>query len=150
MIMKPIQITILLSIASLFTACVQIPETVEFNGRDIPNLSPFSIGCNKPYVLDQDCSSLTGATRKIEFEGNRARIAGSADGTTVFIMADKTIGFDSMRITVVASAIEEYLTARGFTVVERKASAMPEEVAAFFLVFDGDAYSVLKEFTVES
>lgn len=138
----------ILAITVLMTGCISVPTSVNYNGTEIPAVSPSS-DCNKPYALDQDCSGMSGAKRKIEFENNIVRIAGSADGTTIFVMSNKKFGFDTMRLTITSSAIEAFLVEKGFNVIETQAMAVNGEIAGYYFVFDGDIYSIMKEFSIE-
>lgn len=145
-----IKILSLILIVSLsLVGCMSVPTSVDYNGKQVPAVSPASAGCNKPYQLDQDCSGLSGAKRKIDFEGHTVKIAGSQDGSVILIMANKSFGFETMKLTVATSAIESFLIGKGFNVVETTAMAANGEVAGYYFVFDGDVYSVMKEFTIE-
>lgn len=50
-----------------------------------------STNCNRPYKLTEDCSFWSGATRKIEINGVRAKIAGTADGKIILLMSGSHI-----------------------------------------------------------
>lgn len=147
--MKNLVLISIITVGVLFAGCVSVPPTYSYNGEDIPTVSPMGVNCNKPYELDQDCSGMTGAKRKIKYLNHEVKIAGSQDGTVVMIMGMKALKLDTMKLTLATSALEGYLVEQGFTVIERKAAVGNGEVMTFFLVFDGDAYGKLKAFTVE-
>ena len=127
---------------------MSVPNTVTYNGTEIPAVSPSS-DCDEPYALDQDCSGASGAKRKIQFQDHMVRIAGSSDGSVVLIMANKLFGFDTMRLTIATTAIESFLIEKGLNIIERQAIAANGEIFGFYLVFDSDAYSILKEYTID-
>jgi PBP1b-binding outer membrane lipoprotein LpoB len=148
--MKTIYYLTAISMALLLSGCVSTPPSVTYNGEQIPTVGFLSLSCSKPYDLSQDCSSISGAKRKILFDNHEVRIAGTEDGTTILIMAKGAIKLETMKLTIATSAIEDYLVEQGFTVLGREAVAGNGEIAGYFLIFDGDAYSLLREFTQDS
>lgn len=147
--MKTKTLNLLVLLPIIISGCVSVPSSVDFNGRDVPAIGPLGAGCKKPYVLTQDCSGFSGATRKIRFHDNIVRIAGSEDGTTFMVMADSALSFKTFELTVTSSNLEKHLLDLGFELIETKAMAVNDDIAGLFFVFDGDVYTVLKEFTVE-
>jgi hypothetical protein len=148
--MKIVSIVSIIAISIFFSGCVSTPPSVSYNGEQIPTVGMLSVSCKKPYELSQDCSGISGAKRDIVFENHEVRIAGSEDGTIILIMGKGAIKLETMKLTVATSAIEQYLIDEGFTILERKAIAGNDEVAGYYLVFDGDAYSRLKQFSLDS
>lgn len=148
--MKSIIAITAIALMACLGGCVSVPPSVSYNGKEIPAVNPVTFGCNEPYALEQDCSGISGATRRITFEGHPVKIAGSADGTVVLIMGPKALGVETMKLTIATSAIESFLIAQGLTVVEQVAGAANDEVFFYILVFDGNAYDLLKPFTDET
>ena len=92
---------------------------------------------------------MSGAKRLINFDGKLVKIAGSADGTTVLVMNDKSTSFNTVKLKRVGFAIEQLLANEGATLLELKASAANKDLVAPLFVYDKDVYSTLKTYTVE-
>ncbi len=150
----PIKMTlrtlVLLAATTLITSgCITVPATVLYNNSEIPAVSPTGNRCKQPYLLTQDCSIFSYATRIIEIEGKKGRIAGSADGSVLLIMLKDELKLDTFELNHLSHLIEDFLTTKGLNITEMQAMAANGETSGYFFVFDGDAYSPLKTLTVE-
>lgn len=145
-----LKILIPLAAVTLITSgCITVPATVLYNNSEIPAVGPTGNRCKQPYLLTQDCSIFSYATRIIEIEGKRARIAGSADGNILLVMLEEELRLDTFELNYLSHLIEDFLTSNGLSINEMKAMAGNGETAGYFFVFDGDAYSLLKTLTIE-
>ncbi len=145
-----LKILIPLAAVTLITSgCITVPATVLYNNSEIPAVGPTGNRCKQPYLLTQDCSIFSYATRIIEIEGKRARIAGSADGNILLVMLEEELRLDTFELNYLSHLIEDFLTSKGLSINEMKAMAGNGETAGYFFVFDGDAYSLLKTLTIE-
>lgn len=144
--MKTLRWIPLVLIASLLAGCVSVPPSYQFGLTDIRTVGVLSVSCKKPFALSQDCSGLMGPTRRIAFEGTEIKIAGSADGTAVLMMAG-SIGFKSHELSVTALKIDAFLTDAGLKRVDAVAGVVNNDLGALALLYDGDAYTLLTAFT---
>lgn len=148
--MHKITVSLSLLACAIFAGCASVPPQIDFYGRSVPTVSAFSVGKDKPYPLAQDYSSMVWADRMIDFKGTRVRVAGSADGKVVMLMADTKMDYKSMIIANVAQQMEAHFATQGIKLLEIKAAAMSAtDIAAYYLVFDQDVYTSLKAMTVE-
>jgi hypothetical protein len=141
---------ILLAATTMITSgCITVPATVLYNNSEIPAVGPTGNRCKQPYLLTQDCSIFSYATRMIEIEGERGRIAGSTDGSVLLVMLEDELKLDTFELNHLSHLIEDFLTTKGLSINEMQAMAGNGETAGYFFVFNGDAYSLLKSLTVE-
>jgi len=144
-----------IAVTSLLSGCVAqvVPEAQGFDRH-----STTLAGCSKPYRLTQDCNLWEGSGRNILIDGVPSRIAGSADGTVILIRQSASefwksaivdglkLGFgDSAHKQVNRSfyAAKEVLNTNGITILRVEALAEFGETNGYFIILDGDGYSVL-------
>lgn len=123
-------------------------------------ISTLELTCNKPYVLEQDCSNTWGATRKVLVGNRHVAVAGSKDGAIVLLQEVDTAS------TVLANQIslnnpahneavnENYRVVRAYfdskSVSVRRVRAVrsPARIFGYILELGSDGYSMLKEQSV--
>jgi hypothetical protein len=131
------------ALAGLFSGCASAPATFSYNGEQVPAMNLTAITCSNPYELSQDCSSFSGAKRKVQIGGLEVKVAGSAAGDVVLLMASG-LTFKPEELRAAGVALEKMAADRGIQVLERKAGGNGSALAALMIVFDGDVYSLLQ------
>lgn len=147
---KGIQIGVL---ALLCAGCGGTPVVVP-EAEGVDNISAVFMGCNKPYELTQDCSGLSGARREVEVADVRFKIAGSADGTIVFVMdarpnANAFSGRNAEASNLAFEAAKRVLFEKDIEIQKVEPVATGALLIGYVLSTDEDAYAVLSEHTVE-
>lgn len=143
------------AVSALFmlAACGTVTAIVP-DAEGVEHISAIGMGCNKPYTLTQDCSGLSGANRLVEIADFRFKIAGSDDGTVVLMMGAKPTS-DAWNGKSTETANAAYEITKKFLVDNMIAITTAEPVssgsmlAGYVITTDGDAYTLLKEKSVE-
>lgn len=129
--------------------CYAVPANVEYGGVTVPAFDGGAADCRQPYRLTQDCSRYPGATRLIEIDGLKLRVAGSEDGDTVLVMPQHRRDEERASNERAAKRVENFLEAGGARLVGIRAAAMDDKVRGYYLEFDRPVYDRLKERTIE-
>ncbi|MDC1295783.1 hypothetical protein N8077_05570 [Myxococcota bacterium] len=122
-------------------------------------ISQFSVTCKSPVQLTQNCRGLTGPQRIISLDGARILIAGSADGSVIFIADSavmevtsnwlKTADQWTEGLNVRYQLVSELLTTKGISILRVVAAVQPPGSATgYFIWCDDDAYATLSEFSL--
>ncbi|GBL06309.1 hypothetical protein [Glaciecola sp. KUL10] len=138
---------ITLILVLFLSGCINTPAFVKYNGKNVATYS-IAAGCGT-LMLQEDCSQISGATRKVRISGINLKIAGGEEGKLVFIMAMAKFSADESTLIPGAKAIEEYLLEKNISVTETKVMYADGRTYGVHLTLDGDGYSHLKELTVE-
>lgn len=141
------------SSALLLAACGTVTAIVP-DAEGVDHISAIGMGCNKPYVLTQDCSGFSGATRLIEVADFQFKIAGSEDGSVVLMMgakptSDAWSGKSSETANIAYEVTKKALAENGITVTKAEPVSSGSMLAGYVISTTGDAYKVLREMTVE-
>lgn len=135
---------ILIAISALaLTACVSTPASYQYNGKVLGTYST-AAGCGT-LKLEQDCSQVTGATRKITIDGTPLRISGSEDGKVVFVMSNSSFLPDEAALSKGAQTIEAFLGERGVDILETKVMVGSGKVFGVHYTLSEDGYSALTQ-----
>jgi len=136
---------------------------VDKTKRVLP-VNALHVSCKKPYLLEQDCSNLRGAKRKIEINDYMCKIAASHDGTVILIMTSAKISEateeelkspTSHLLTKANNTCFELITAElsrhNINILKKVKMELYQvsypATAGYFLELDGDGYSILKQYT---
>ena len=125
-------------------------------------ISTVSTSCAKPYSLEQDCSKWWGAKRMIDINGNKLKIAGTADGKIILVM-DKSPIASAFKAGLAYPFHDSYskgnsdnfqvikyeLQNQGVEIVDVRPMGSFGSLDGYFLVLNKDGYSALKMFSVE-
>lgn len=120
------------------------------------------VTCKKPYLLEQDCSYFSGATRTVEFDGHKLRIAGSNDGRILMVTEDSpilhgvtdglTLGFSDTRSDANIECFEVVkvkLLSSNINIIRTiKIVDGYGRIDGYLLELDSDGYSLLKEYSI--
>lgn len=137
---------------SLLSACGTVTAIVP-DAEGVEHVSAIGMGCKKPYPLTQDCSGFSGATRRVEISEFRFKIAGSEDGSIVLLMGEKQMsdawaGRSAETANIAYELVKKQLVESGVTITLAEPVSSGALLAGYVITTDGDAYSVLSEFTV--
>ncbi len=106
-------------------------------------ISVASLSCKKPFVLERDCSSWSGPTRRIETRGVAIKVAGSADGRTIALMSPSAW---KPRFPLEGyAAVEAELRSHDIRIRNITTIGTFGTIQGYILELDGDGYSILKE-----
>ena len=121
-----------------------------------------AISCEYPVKLTHDCSEWLGATRPIAFGGHRMNIAAGTDGHTVMLSQIRP-GPDHNGFRFRAGPRGRYRERLSLQAIRCIGNTLEDEgihlkriqpvrrgrrAAAYYLEFSGNAYDILKHFTV--
>lgn len=144
-----VAVSALLMLAACGTVTAIVPDA-----EGVEHISAIGMGCNKPYVLTQDCSGLSGATRLVEIADFRFKIAGSDDGTIVLMMgakpnSDAWKGKSTETANVAYELTKKFLLDNEIAITAAEPVSSGSMLAGYVITADGDAYQLLKEKSVE-
>jgi hypothetical protein len=122
------------------------------------------VSCKKPYQLEQDCSSLKHAKRKIVINNYGCNIAASRDGIVILIetpakiseATEEEIMAQDSYLTEKANKrclelINSELSKNNINIIKKVEIIFYQgshpEIFGYFLELDDDGYSILKQFT---
>lgn len=142
-----------LAIGTVATGCGTVTATVP-DAEGVEHISGMAMGCNEPYVLTQDCSGFSGAKRLIEVNGFQYKIAGSEDGSIVFMMgakpnSDAWAGKSTETGNVAYEITKKYLFDNGIKVTKVEPVSTGSLLVGYVITTDGNAYQVLSGNTIE-
>ena len=138
---------IIITLVFFLTACASTPPTAQYSGKTVGTFG-VSAGCGT-LVLDQDCSQMSGSTRKIEIAGIKLRAAGGNEGKVVFLMAAAKLSADEKTLLPGAKAVEEFLSSKGTIILETKVMITNNVVLGVHYTLDNDGYSHLKLLSIK-
>lgn len=131
--------------------------------KDNEYVSQFIFSCKNPVQLSQDCSGFSGPQRLISLDGARILMAGSIDGSVLFIVDSAVSDWgglftgDSFKsadqwtegLNVRYRLVSDLLGKNGIEILRVVAGVQPPGIAyGYFIWCDGDAYSALKKFSL--
>lgn len=156
--MKIIKITLAISLTAL-AGCVSVDPVQESSAN--PSVSALEVSCGKPIGFTQDCSSFSGAKRKIEIEGQTIRIAGNTEGNAVLIMDGEKLkntftqnpfvfnNYKSSRaVNNAFYLIKSVLQERAISVINTHSVRFWGDIHGYVIELDGNGYDALKAYSV--
>jgi len=114
-------------------------------------INSISMTCKSPYLLEQDCSIWSGATRSIVIDGFEVKVAGSKDGKVVLVMDSKWFSNSFSHTHSKASnnsyyAIKKVLDAEKIEIIRVSPMKSFGNIDGYILELAEDGYSVLKNY----
>jgi hypothetical protein len=119
------------------------------------------LSCTNPYMLEQDCSEVRGATRRVMVGNRPVAIAGSKDGTIVLVVdANATFNLfvgtplllnnprHDKAVNENYRVIRAYLDSKSVPVKRVRPVQGVGSIDAYILELGSDGYSLLKELPV--
>jgi hypothetical protein len=136
----------------LLGACGTVTAIVP-DAEGVNHVSAIGMGCNKPYKLTQDCSGFSGAERLVELSEFRFKIAGSEDGSIVFMMSatpnsDSFSGKSSEVANIAYELTKKFLLDNGVKVTQVEPVSSGALLSGYIITTDGNAYQVLSKMSV--
>ena len=117
--------------------------------------------CTKPYLLEQDCSEVRGATRRVMVGNRPVAVAGSKDGTIVLVVdADATFNLfvgtplllnnprHDKAVNENYRVVRAYFDSKSVSVKRVRVVRMPAMIDGYILELGSDGYSLLKELSL--
>lgn len=132
-----------LVLAAGLSGCMTTPEAVSFKGTSVSTVNGISMSCSNPYPLAQDCSVWSGATLRIKAGDRFMKVSGSAEGRTVFVMAEKSTP-TQLELEQAVDAVQAAVAPAGAKTVKIEAVTVGNIIVGYILTFDADAYTTLK------
>lgn len=127
---------------------LKVDEGFKFKREFDDQISALTTTCKKPYKLDQDCSSWSGAKRTIKINEKEIKVAGSTDGKIILIM-DKQFVPDDARLSSCFQLVKEKLLSNGIGIIKVTKLVTGKKDYGYILELNGDGYSILKNYTVK-
>ena len=149
---------ILCTLPVFLAGCATIHTVPQASHED--SVSWLTLACNKPYVLAQDCSWFSVATRAIVLNGMDVKVAASADGRIILVMdahpfRDTMLGnpftFNSKRLSDASNnsyyEVRKVLDDNAVEVIKVRAVKTLGDIYGYLLELAADGYSFLIPFT---
>jgi len=124
-------------------------------------ISALAVTCSRPYSLIQDCSNFSGAQREILIDGQKLKVAGTADGKVILVMNNNymrneltlalTLGIaenNSRESNDAMSAVEKLFSENGIGILKKTRMGTRLTTVGYLLELDQDGYSLLKKYSV--
>ncbi|MFC6635056.1 hypothetical protein [Microbulbifer taiwanensis] len=140
--------TLIFLCAFSIAGCVSAPSSVVYRGMTVETFSP-AAGCGT-LTLDQDCSQVSGATRKVEIHGINLRVSGGSAGKVVLVMSMPKFIPDEKSLEEGSKAIEALFKKEGVNIISTKVIYGSGKIFGVHYTLDGDGYSYLRRLSVES
>jgi hypothetical protein len=143
----------------LLSGCVATTSVVGSAAGEKP-ITLSGLSCTNPYLLEQDCSNFSGATRKVMVGNRRVAVAGSKDGTIVLLM-DADTGFSEFIRPLLLSnpthdtavnenyrVVRAYFDSKSVSVKRVRPVQSARSIDGYILELGSDGYGLLKELSV--
>lgn len=134
-------------LALSLSSCVSVPESVVYRGMTVSTYST-AAGCGT-LSLDQDCSQMSGSTRKIEIQGIPLRVSGSEDGKTIFVMSMPSFMPDEEALSNGTQALDDWFKEQEINITTTKVMYGSGKVFGVHYTLNKDGYSNLKALSVK-
>lgn len=151
---------ILIVFLSLVSGCATVNTVGEASNEDAINTVTMS--CKKPYILSQDCSIWSGATRKILLNDYKVKVSGSEDGKTILVMDAKSLSNLLFKDLLTLNnpthsnesnnsyyAIKSFFDNKKIKINRVRPLKSFGNINGYVLLLEQDGYSLLKELTVK-
>jgi hypothetical protein len=145
--------------ACLLSGCVTTSVVQEAAGET--PIRSGRVSCTYPYLLEQDCSEVRGATRRVMLGNRPVAVAGSKDGTIVLVVdADATFNIfvgtplllnnprHDRAVNENYRVVRAYFDSKSVTVKRVRPVQGVGSIDAYILELGSDGYSLLKELPV--
>jgi hypothetical protein len=116
------------------------------------------VSCTDPYLLEQDCSEVRGATRRVMVGNRPVAVAGSKDGTIVLVVdADATFNLfvgtplllnnprHDKAVNENYRVVRAYFDSKSVSVKRVRPIQGVDSIDGYILELGSDGYSLLKE-----
>lgn len=139
---------VVVSVGIVLASCSQANLVPDAEGAE--PISSIGMSCGKPYKLTQDCSIWDGARRKIRVKELDMKVAATEDGSIVVVTGTKRLSSSYEAMTNTAyEVVKRELYENDISITEVRPIATAGELYGYLIIADGDAYSILKEYSVE-
>ena len=108
----------LLFTAVLLVACVSNPPVLVPDSMSNASITAVGMTCSSPYELSQDCSGLSGPTKKISISGMEMKVAGTSDGTVIVMFGTSSMSPNMQEINASYELIKRELVANQIGIIK--------------------------------
>lgn len=124
------------------------------DAEGVEHLSAVGLSCSNPYELTQDCSGFSGAKQLVDLGDFKCKIAGTEDGTVVFMMgakpnSDAWSGKSTEKANAAYELTKKILLDNGISVLTAEPVSSGALLAGYIITTDGNAYELLSTYAVE-
>lgn len=140
-----IKTTLLLFSAVLLTACVSNPPVLVPDSVNNDSISAIGMTCGSPHKLSQDCSGLSGPTKKISISGIKMKVAGTSDGTVIVMFGTSSISPNMQEINTSYELIKRALVANKIGIVKTTPVISSNILFGYAIETDKPAYKLISE-----
>lgn len=136
------------AVGLLVSGCASSTAIRVSDADGVESISAIAMSCRKPFELTQDCSILSGPTKKISVDGHEVKVAGSSDGT-ITVMFGGGVARATQNSNLGFELLKKALIERGFAI----SSVTPIESAGsmfgYAIATSQPSYHLWDEFVVE-
>ena len=148
---------VIISIAVVLAGCAATPSVQDANEAE--TINSVSMTCNSPYVLKQDCSIWSGATRDVIIDGFEVKVGASEDGKVILVMDSKLFSNSFGDFFTLNSpthsrasnnsfyAVKKVLETAGVKINRVRPLRSFGNVDGYVLELAGDGYTLLKNYS---
>jgi len=143
-----IRSSLVLIMAVSLTACVSNPPVLVPDALNSKSISGISMSCSSPYELSNDCSGLSGPTKKIAISGVKMKVAGTDDGKVIMMFGYSSLSPNMQEINTGYEMIKRELVTNNITIVKVKPVVSSNILFGYALETDKPSYDVLSQFGI--
>ncbi|QFT55379.1 hypothetical protein [Microbulbifer sp. THAF38] len=137
--------TLLLFSAVLLTACVSNPPVLVPDSLNNDSISAVGMTCSSPHQLSQDCSGLSGPTKKISISGMKMKVAGSSDGTVIVMFGSSSMSPNMQEINTSYELIKRELVASKIGIIKVTPVISSNILFGYAIETDKPAYELISK-----
>ncbi len=103
-------------IAAITVGCTSQPALRVADAGTNESVSAAGMGCRKPFALTQDCSGLSGPTKKISVAGQSVKVAGNETGTITVMFGPSSFSPSTAVTNTAYEVLKRELVGRNFEI----------------------------------
>lgn len=136
---------ILLFSAVLLTACVSNPPILVPDSLNNDSISAVGMTCSSPHELSQDCSGLSGPTKKISISGMKMKVAGTSGGTVIVMFGTSSMNPNMQEINASYELIKRELVANKIGIIKVTPVISTNILFGYAIETDKPAYELISK-----
>ncbi|MEX2961554.1 hypothetical protein [Microbulbifer sp. TYP-18] len=136
---------LIIFIATLLTACISNPPVLVPDSLKNDSISAIGMTCNSPYKLEQDCSSLSGPTKKVFISGVEMKVAGTSDGKVIVMFGASSISPNMQEINTSYELIKRELVSNEVDILKVTPVISSNILFGYAIETDKSAYSFISK-----
>ncbi len=136
------------AIALTLSGCASAPAIRVSEADGVESISAIAMSCKKPFELIEDCSILSGPTKKISIDGHQVKVAGNTDGT-ITVMFGGGVAKATQNSNLGFELLKKVLLEKGHEIVSVTPIESAGSMFGYAIETAQSSYRIWDEFAVE-